>query len=83
VFPTTSFGGFSEYFVDGRPATSEEIAIIRQFTPQKSDSSRQGTDKKIEIRRPKIENIMLASLGGKRIFLYENFEMLQQELVTA
>jgi hypothetical protein len=83
VFPTTSFGGFSEYFVDGRPATSEEISIIRQFTPQKSESSRQGTDKKIEIRRPKIENIMLASLGGKRIFLYENFEMLQQELVTA
>jgi hypothetical protein len=83
VFPTSSFGGFARYFVDGRPATESELAIIREFTPQKSDSSRQGTDKKIEIRRPSINNIMLASLGGKRIFLYENFEMLKEELVTA
>jgi hypothetical protein len=83
VFPTSNFGSFVEYFVDGRPATDAEMAIIKQFTPEKSDSSRQGVEKTIQIRRPSLNNILLASLGGKRMFLYENYNELTNQLQTA
>jgi hypothetical protein len=68
------------YFVDGRPATESEMATIREFTPEKSESSRQGTEKKVPIRRPSLNNILLASLGGKRMFLFENYNELTAEI---
>jgi hypothetical protein len=83
VFPAANFGTFVSYFVDGRPATESEMAIIKQFTPEKSESSRQGTDKKVEIRRPSLNNILVASLGGKRMFLFENYNELTKEINEA
>jgi hypothetical protein len=80
VFPSKNFGTFVSYFVDGRPATESEMATIREFTPEKSESSRQGTDKKVEIRRPSLNNVLLASLGGKRMFLFENYNELTAEI---
>jgi hypothetical protein len=80
VFPSVNFGTFVSYFVDGRPATESEMATIREFTPEKSESSRQGTEKKVPIRRPSLNNILLASLGGKRMFLFENYNELTAEI---
>lgn len=80
VFPAPNFGTFASYFVDGRPATESEMAIINQFTPEKSESSRQGTDKKVEIRRPSLNNILIASLGGKRMFLFENYNEMTSQI---
>ena len=83
VFPAPNFGTFVSYFVDGRPATESELATIKQFTPEKSESSRQGTEKKIPIRRPSMGNILLASLGGKRMFLFENYNELTSRVNSA
>jgi hypothetical protein len=83
VFPSTNFGTFVSYFVDGRPATESEMVIIKQFTPEKSESSRQGTEKTVQIRRPSLNNILLASLGGKRMFLFENYNELTKEINAA
>ena len=77
-FPALSFGQFTEYLVDGRPATKEEIAQIKTFLPAKNtDSGRQGTEKKIEIRKPLLTNIYLISLAGKRYFVTDNLFQLQ------
>jgi len=73
-FPALNFGAFSQYLVDNRPATPEEIAIIKSFLPAKSDSSRQGTEKEIIIRKPKLENIHFISLLGERYSIIDNIE---------
>ena len=72
VYPTTNFGYFSKYFVDGRPATESELATIEIFTPEKSESSRQGTEKTIQIRRVKMENIHIITLKGQRYAIKDN-----------
>ena len=72
VYPTTNMGQFTEWLVDGRNATEIEIAQIKSFLPVKSTSSRQGVEKKIEIRRPLLTNIFLLSLAGKRYFVEDN-----------
>ena len=72
VFPVANFGQFTQYLVDGRLATSAELVTIHDFLPVKSDSSRQGTEKKIEIRRPLLENIFLLSLAGQRYYITDN-----------
>lgn len=73
VFPMPNFGQFTAYFVDNRPATAEEVAQIKSFLPVKKESEgRQGTDKKIEIRRPLLSNILTISLQGKRYSIKEN-----------
>ena len=76
VYPTTNFGYFEKYFVDGRPATESELAIIEIFTPEKSESSRQGTEKTIQIRRIKMENIRTISLNGQRYAIKDNIATL-------
>ena len=76
-FPALNFGKFSEYLVDDKPATAEQVATIKQFLPAKNTSSRQGTEKKIEIRKPLLTNIYLISLAGKRYFVTDNLLQLQ------
>ena len=71
-FPSANFGQFKQFLVDNRPATAEELAIINQFLPAKNTSSRQGTDKKIEIRKPKLTNIHFISLLGERFSITES-----------
>ena len=78
VFPTPNFGQFTEWLVDGRAATAEEIAQIKTFLPEsKEGSNRQELDKKINIKRPLLSNIFLISLKGKRYFVKDNVLLLQ------
>ena len=71
------------YLVDNRPATNDEIAIIKSFTPDKNtDSGRQGTYKKIEIRKPSLNNIYLISLAGQRYFIKDNLLQLDETTTT-
>ena len=76
-FPTPNFGTFSKFIVDGKDATPEQEAQIRSFMPEKtSDSGRQGTDKKIEIRKPLLQNILIISLAGERLYIKDNVDQL-------
>ena len=76
VFPQPNFGTFVTYYVDNKIATAEQEAQILSFLPAKNDSSRQGTEKKIEIRRPLISNILSISLAGEKYELIENLSNL-------
>ena len=63
-----------KYMVDGREATSEEIAEIKAWFPKKSISKKQleagiPEDEQLEIRSPKIENIIYVTMGCKRYFI--------------
>ena len=79
AFPAPNFGTFSTYIVDGRNATAEETAQIKSFLPAKpTDSGRQGTDKKIEIRKPLLSNILIISVAGERFFIKDNVEQLKE-----
>jgi hypothetical protein len=72
VYPANNFGQFKEWFVEGKLATEGESARIESFIPEKSESSRQGTEKTIQIRRVKLENILAISLKGKRYYIVDN-----------
>lgn len=76
VYPTTNLGGFVKYFVDDEEATEAQIAIIKQFTPERSESSRQGVEKVIQIRRPKLESIAIISIAGASFLVKEVVENL-------
>lgn len=72
VFPTANFGQFVDFSVDNRKATPAEIAEIKTFIPEKSTSSRQGTDKKIEVRNILIKNIFRLSLLNETYLIIDN-----------
>lgn len=72
VFPANNFGQFKNWFVEGKLATEVESARIESFIPERSESSRQGTEKTIQIRRVKLESILVISLKGKRYYIVDN-----------
>lgn len=60
------------YYVDGRRATAEEIDIIKQWTPKSTKSVKQlehgiPIDEQLEIRSPKIENLIKIRMDRKEI----------------
>ena len=60
------------YYVDGRVATDEEIAIIEQWTPKSSGSVKQllagiPIDEQLEVRSPKFESITKIRMDRKEI----------------
>ena len=71
LFPNTRTE--SAYFVDGRPATSEEVETINAYLPAKSESAKQiaagiPADEVYNIVSPKLENVTLITQGYKVIY---------------
>ena len=57
----------SEYFVGGKPATDEQIALIKQFTEKKPSATQAAaglTENQVVCRVVKIENILEITLNG-------------------
>lgn len=53
------------HYEDGTPLTSEEIALIPEYTaPKRTSSGRQGTDKAVEPRTAKMSGINKIKVGG-------------------
>ena len=54
------------WYVDGRPATNEEIDYIKSFLPKKS-SNRQGLEREnvVQVRVVKIENVVAITTDGE------------------
>lgn len=60
------------YYIDGRLATEDEITIIKQWLPKSSSSIKQlehgiPIDEQLEIRSPKIENLIKIRMDKKEI----------------
>ena len=55
------------YLVDGRAATPEEVAIIREHSRAKKDGERQELEKPIILRDYTLTNIRSIKVGGKMI----------------
>ena len=53
------------YFVNGIEATTEQLALIQQFKPQKKSYGGQGLDNPIPLITVKRENILEIRAGGK------------------
>jgi hypothetical protein len=57
-----------KYFVDGKEATTEEIAIIKQFKPATPKATNQGLDNDVIVRTVKLEGIKEITCGAKVMF---------------
>lgn len=71
LFPNTKTE--STYFVDGRPATKEEVETINAYLPAKSEPAKQiaagiPADEVYNIVSPKLENVTLITQGYKVIY---------------
>jgi len=58
------------WMVDGRLATEEEIKEFTAFIPKSSPCKKQedaGLEKQVEIRRPKLQNVIKITLGARVI----------------
>lgn len=53
------------YFVDGLPATDEQIAGIKSFMPEKKESARQEVEKVIILRDYALDSIVSITMKGK------------------
>jgi len=53
-----------QYFVNGLPATEEQITLIKEFTPKVTESEKQDVQNVIQWRLVKLENILSLSIGG-------------------
>lgn len=61
----------SFYLVDGRPATEQEVAIIKQFLQAPAPSKKQAElgiaeEDQVEVRDFKVENILAIKQGAKK-----------------
>ena len=57
----------NKYFVGGKPATDEQIALIKQFTEKKTSATQAAaglTENQVVCRVVKIENILEITLNG-------------------
>jgi hypothetical protein len=61
-----------EYFVDGRPATDDELKIINEWKASKKQSSRQEQENKVKLANVTFENIVSLKCGEI------NYEMAQR-----
>lgn len=71
LFPNTTTE--STYFVDGRPATDEEMAIINAYTPEKTAPTKQTEagipeDEVYFIVSPKLDNVVSITQGEKTLY---------------
>jgi len=55
---------YFNYFVNGQPATEEQMTLIKAFTPKKQESEKQDVQNVIQWRLVRLENILSLSIGG-------------------
>lgn len=71
LFPNTKTE--TTYFVDGIPATDEQLAIIKAYTPEKTAPTKQTEagipeDEVYNVVSPKLENVVSITQGEKTLY---------------